>query len=376
MGIMRIFSDRRYLAEKQPHVLMLYPFWGNIREDPGNPFSGRFDQYAEIGHSFFQMVPLKDADIAVLPADWADVSKNGTAKNLALEFTDLAKRAGKKVAIFFHSDSDEAVPIENAIVFRTSFNHSKRRPNEFAMPAWCEDFVKKYLDSRLTLRAKSEKPAVGFCGFAYSPRASIRRVKTLCLQGHVLPAINELRTLFLFCRAEVFGCKMAGPHRGSFLRTRVMRLLSRSELVETNFVVRDLFWGGVLSTDKKSAQDLFQKVRQDYVHNMLDSDYALCVRGAGNFSWRFYEAMSCGRVPLFIDTDCGLPYDWLINWSQQFIWVEEQDVPSVAERLVTFHHSLSPQDFQNLQVNCRKLWEDWLSPVGFFANFYRHFERR
>jgi hypothetical protein len=359
---------------------MLYPFWGNNGEAP----RAEIDRYADTGRRLFQMVPLENADVAVLPADWNDVSKNGTAKNLALEFTDLAKRAGKKVAIFFHSDSDEAVPIENAIVFRTAFNHSKRRPNEFAMPALCDDFMEKYLDSRLTLRAKSEKPVVGFCGLAYSPRGSIRRVKTLCLQGHVFPAINELRILALFCRAEVFGCKMAGPYRGSFLRTRVMRVLSRSEFVETNFVVRDSFWGGIFSgaqkgDDKKGDLDLFQKVRQkvrqDYVHNMLDSDYALCVRGAGNFSWRFYEAMSCGRVPLFIDTDCGLPYDWLIDWRQQFIWVDEQDVPSVAKLLVMFHHSLSPEDFQKLQVNCRKLWEDWLSPVGFFANFYRHFER-
>ncbi len=368
---MRIFSDRRYLAEKQRHVVMLYPFWGNNGEAP-RPV---LERYADTGHRLFQMVPLEDADVAVLPADWADVSKNGTAKNLALEFTDLVKQAGKKVAIFFHSDSDEAVPIENAIVFRTSFNRSQRRPNEFAMPAWCDDFMEKYLDSRLTLRAKSEKPAVGFCGIAYSPRASIGRVKTLCLQGHVLPAINELRTLLSFCQAEVFGCKIADSNRGSFLRRRVMRLLSKSELVETNFIVRDHFAGGAISGDGKWDGDLFQKVRQDYVHNMLDSDYALCVRGAGNFSWRFYEAMSCGRVPLFIDTDCGLPYDWLMDWRQQFVWVEEQDVPSVAERLVRFHNSLSPEDFQNLQINCRKWWEDWLSPVGFFTNFYRHFER-
>jgi len=374
MGIMRIFSDRRYLAEEQPHVVMLYPFWGKNAKAPLLTTA----RYADMGRRLFQMVPLEDADVAVLPADWGDVLKNVKAKNLALAFASLVKGAGKKVAIFFNSDSDEAVPIENAIVFRTSFYRSRRRPNEFAMPAWCDDFVERYLDSRLTLRAKSEKPAVGFCGWAYSPRASTGRVKKLCLQGHVFPAIKELRILllFCFCRAEVFGCKMAGSYRGQFLRRRVMRLLSRSELVETNFVVRDSFLGGAISDDGKCDEDIFARARQDYVHNMLDSDYMLCARGVGNYSIRFYETMNCGRVPLFIDTDCGLPYDWLINWRQLFVWVEEKDMGNVAERLVMFHNSLSPEDFQNLQVNCRKLWEDWLSPVGFFTNFYRHFERR
>lgn len=368
--MMRIFSDRRYLAEKQPHVLMLHPFWG----DEGKAARPEVVRYMDIGHRLFQMVPLENADVAVLPADWEDVSRNGKAKNLAIEFAELAKRAGKKVAIFFKSDSDEAVPIENAIVFRTSYYRSRRRPNEFAMPAWCDDFMGKYLDSQLMLRAKSERPAVGFCGLAYSPRSSMARVKTLCLQGHILPAIGELKIIFSFWRPQVSGCKVADHYRGQFLRTRVMRLLSRSEIIETNFVVRDHFWGGATLGDKKLDLDFWQKVRQDYLHNMIDSDYALCVRGAGNYSIRFYEAMSCGRIPLFIDTDCGLPYDWLINWKQQFVWVEEGDVPSVTERLVTFHHSLSPEGFQNLQFNCRKLWEDWLSPAGFFSNFYRHFQ--
>ena len=370
MGIMRIFSDRRYLAEKQPHVLMLDPFWG----EKGETTRPDIVPYMDIGHRLFQMVPLENADVAVLPADWEDVSRDGKAKNLAIEFADLVKRAGKKVAIFFVTDSDEAVPIENAIVFRTSYHRSQRRPNEFAMPFWCDDFLERYLDSRLALRAKSEKPAVGFCGWAYSPRGSIGRVKTWCLKGYPSLAIIELRLLFSFYGSQIFECKMADLARGQFLRTRVMRALSRSELVETNFIVRDGFLSGAYLGNDKWDQDLFAKARQDYVHNMLDSEYVLCTRGVGNYSIRFYETMSCGRVPLFIDTDCGLPYDWLINWRQQFMWVEERDVPSVAERLVTFHNSLSPEDFQNLQVNCRKLWEDWLSPVGFFSNFYRHFE--
>jgi hypothetical protein len=34
----------------------------------------------------------------------------------------------------------------------------------------------------------------------------------------------------------------------------------------------------------------------------------------------------------------------------------------------------SPPEFVDLQHECRRLWQEWLSPEGFFANFYRHFQ--
>jgi uncharacterized protein YprB with RNaseH-like and TPR domain len=39
-----------------------------------------------------------------------------------------------------------------------------------------------------------------------------------------------------------------------------------------------------------------------------------------------------------------------------------------------FHNSLSPQEFLDLQHQCRRIWKKWLSRKGFFANFYRHFQ--
>jgi len=29
----------------------------------------------------------------------------------------------------------------------------------------------------------------------------------------------------------------------------------------------------------------------------------------------------------------------------------------------------------DLQYSCRKIWEKWISPEGFFANLYRHFSQ-
>jgi hypothetical protein len=38
-----------------------------------------------------------------------------------------------------------------------------------------------------------------------------------------------------------------------------------------------------------------------------------------------------------------------------------------------FHSSLTPQEFIELRNACRKLWEDRMSPFGFFTHFHRHF---
>jgi hypothetical protein len=354
VSMMKIFSDRKYLAGGQPHTVMLYPFWGKNAEDPRHPASGRFDRYAEVGTRFFQMVPLMEADVAVLPAAWEHILRNKKAKELALDFVEVAREAGKPVVVFFWSDSYETVPIENAIVFRTSFYRSTRRSNEFAMPAWSEDFMERHLGSQLPLRPKREKPTVGFCGYA-APRMPLKKAKRVVLR----------------LGANILGIGMS---KGQDLRTKAMLMLAKSPLMETNFVVRERFLGGALLRDGTTDYDTLQRMRQEYVQNMVDSDYVLCLRGAGNFSYRLYETLSCGRIPLFIDTDCVLPYDWLIDWKQHSVWVDAKDVDKIVKQVVAFHEALSPKDFRDLQVSCRKLWEDWLSPQGFFANFYRHFQ--
>jgi hypothetical protein len=125
--MLKIFSDRRYLADGQRHTIMLYPFWGKNAEDPKDPRSGKLNRYAGIGSRFFQMTQLHDADAAILPGNWEHILRNEKAKELALEFVEMARQAGKPVVIFFWSDSDEMVPIENAVVFRTSFCRSTKK---------------------------------------------------------------------------------------------------------------------------------------------------------------------------------------------------------------------------------------------------------
>lgn len=115
--------------------------------------------------------------------------------------------------------------------------------------------------------------------------------------------------------------------------------------------------------------------RREFVRNLRESDYGLCVRGSGNFSFRFYETLCMGRIPVFVDTDCVLPLDFDIEWRDYCVWVEADDVGRIGDRILEFHESLGEAEFEERQHACRRLWETHLSPEGFFASFHRHFER-
>jgi hypothetical protein len=357
---LKIFSDRKYLPNRIAHIAMLYPFWGKNPEDGQVPDSGRFDHYAAAGRSLFEMTSLEEADIAVLPMAWELAIEDEAAKEQAILFMDHVRQAGKLVVIFFCSDSDEEVAIGSSLIFRTSFYRSRRKVNEFAMPAWSEDFVERYLDGRFPVRLEHKKPVVGFCGYAPTKAPFRKKAKDIVRRGANLVGLRKE--------------SLSDP--GHVIRAKALGALSRSPLVETNFMIREHFLGGTLLPELRDDVSLKHRVRREYVQNIVDSDYILCARGAGNFSYRLYETLCCGRIPVFVDTDCVLPYDFDLEWRRYCVWVGESEVPLIAEKVAEFHAKLSYQGLRELQQKCRSLWKQWLSPTGFFMNFYRHFQGR
>ena len=129
------------------------------------------------------------------------------------------------------------------------------------------------------------------------------------------------------------------------------------------FILRKKYRAGI-TTNKHT-----HKTTLEFYDNLKNSDYVVCVRGAGNFSIRFYEALAMGRIPVFINTDCALPFDNEIDWKKHVVWVEYNERHEVAEKVADFHRVLSEKDFIDLQLANRKLWEERLTLRGFFNNF-------
>ena len=346
---LRIFADRAYLPEGFAHCTMLRPHWGDPTDHPA------YIDYIRAAPGFQELAGIDEADVALLPFDGQylmskDPAVASKASEAAGRLAELARAKGLRVLALNHDEAIGPIGVDGAVVLRVALDRRLSSPTDFAMPGWFDDYVNEKMGGSIAVRDKPAVPAVGFCGMAASGRPRLRKaVKSL--------AVGALGAVGVYV-----------PHNeGLQLRRRAMEAIAADPGLRANFIVRDGFFGGATRDPTLEA-----KVRREYFDNFLGSDYALAVRGFGNFSFRFFEAMSVGRIPVLIDTECILPYDFLHDYRDLCVIVPEGEVGRVGEHIRRFHDGLSDGDFRDLQARIRKFWEDWLSPVGFFRNVPLH----
>lgn len=341
-NILNLFTDLNFLPEGKNVTIMLYPFFSYPKENIDDPDFGRFEFYINNGKKLFNVVENEnDADFIVLPFEFSFEEYDLT---VAQNFVNKYKKTNKPIIVFFNSDFDYKIPLEDVLILRTSFYKSTKKRNEFSIPGWSKDFYNSNYKSTLK---KPLNPSISYCGYIDYLKPSIK------------DTFNDFRDKLL--------SKSYVMHEiGSKLRGKAIRNLINNKRIDSNFIIRNGFWAAGI--DKKTA-------REEYIQNMYSSDYALVVRGAGNFSYRLYEVLSCGKIPVFIDTDCVLPYDHIINWENYVVWINQKD--NISQKLIEFHNNISEKDFNQLKQNCRKLYEEWISPYGFFSklNNYFNFEK-
>jgi hypothetical protein len=361
---LNIYSDKNYLSNGIKSVPMLYPFWKEFIPNQKYPWNRIHDNYIEVGNSLFNMTSLKEADLAIMPANWRAIrgeswrdKVNKQAQDISMQFAEKVANNGKELIVFFAGDCcAEKVPIKNATIIRPAVYRSQKRQKDIIIPALVEDYVKEYLGGLISIRQKAAKPVVGFCGLA-QPDSWDLKLKAFTYHGLMLSKSLKLGV---------------SPYKGKILRNQAMRILADSpSLVNTNFIITERSQSVYLTTQDPDKR---QKTRAEFVKNMVESDYNLCCRGSANYSIRLYETLSCGRIPVFIDTDCVLPYDSVIDWKKYCVWIDEKEIPYIAEKVAEFHSNISDKEFIDLQHECRKLWKNWLSSEGFFTNFHLHFQ--
>src|SRR6185503_19605557 len=104
---------------------------------------------------------------------------------------------------------------------------------------------------------------VSFCGYAVTeptPRGLPGRLRRVLGDARRAAAVRAGRPL----RADIF------------VRRAALERLSAQSVVDTSFVMRDEY-GGLAADDA----ELWNRLRTEYVANMVDSDYVLCTRGNG-----------------------------------------------------------------------------------------------
>jgi hypothetical protein len=290
-------------------------------------YSRRFDDLFNQGPSLWESAPIERARLVVYPHDFKE---NEHTRACAA----MARQAGLPCLFFDSSDTHTPCAPGHGTVYRSAVFLSQMTAAERAMPPTCEDLL-LYRDGRPQPRAKGPRPVVGFCGY-------------------LVPA---WKSAMLRLRGE------RDKADGHDVRRRSVASLRGSPLVDTNFLIRASYWGGAIRARQDAA--LVARVRDEFVDNMFGCDYVLCARGAGNFSLRFYETLSAGRIPLLINTDCALPLSDRIDWKAHCVVVEWNRVREASRILADFHGSLSDRRFAELQAANRELWDRLLNPLSF-----------
>ncbi|MGB3491328.1 MAG: exostosin family protein [Elainellaceae cyanobacterium] len=365
----KIYSDERYLFSQdgtRPHP-MLFPFWPHWAERGDEPWFAKFDTYMRIADQLFEMTSLEEADFVVMPDDWRTVSgevwyakMNQEAESLYLKLAHEAKQVNKPLIIFFGSDISDRkidhIDLKSTYIFRHSGDRSNRQPRSFTWPVFGEDLIEQYCDGSFLVRKKSQKPKIGFCGFAKTPNLR-NKVAEVAYQTHMLWHYR----------------KLGEPgSKWHVLRTKLIEKLQQSPYVDTNFDVSNEM--EFLDPKDPEKRNNPLKVRRRFVQNIVDSDYVLCCRGAANYSCRIFETLCCGRIPVLIDSDRPLPYDFMVDWKEYCVWIDKTETSQIAEKVADFHNQLSPTEFEELQKKCRQFWKEWISPEGFYSKLHLHFQ--
>jgi hypothetical protein len=334
-----------------------HPFIKFLRQASQNA-----DNFASVGGTNITLNltdDMEQCDFCVLPFTWNQYLDSGS-RDAVIAFADSARRINKHIIIWCTGDYEMVIPIVNSIQFQNGLHRTRKRAPEFSfeVPAFWPDYLAIYFGGQMKPRKKRDRPSVGFCGQATAPSFKIA--------FWTMRSITQ-RLGYLAGRASYVPQPVRQP---VLLRKRVIEILSGNSFIDADFIIRDRYRAGIKS--KADRSDPFHPTKVEFVNNISGNDYTVCVRGGGNFSVRLYETLSCGRIPIIVDTDCRLPYDFLLDWKQYCIWVDYRDVNQIADIVLDFHTSLSNEDFAELQVGCRQLWSEWLSSTGFFQHFVEH----
>lgn len=284
------------------------------------------------------------AEAIVLPNNFKVL--DDAARAYICTYADVANRVGIPVYVFAFGDSNDQLEFDPRVnVFRLSVYGGGMGPNDIVVPTTAQDF------GAVTIRAKATTPIVSFCGFAAfkTPRQWLAYV---------------VKNLAWEVRAWMHPMLRARK-QGIYWRRAVLSVCRRSPLVQTNFILRRSFSGAARTIELDPEQ-----AREEFVSNIVESDFILTPKGDGNYSNRFLEALSLGRIPVLVDTDVVLPEEDEIPYDTFIVRVPMHDVWNTPKYIRAFYDSLSESEWQERQRLARRMFEERLRQDIFFKNFF------
>ncbi|MDO8482920.1 MAG: exostosin family protein [bacterium] len=333
-----------YIGEQVPNL----PLTAVVRTVAGaTPFEGgglNNHGYTYLASPLFESVnSVEEAEYIILPHDYGFVV---SMRRYLKYFSDLSIKSGKPILVFAPGDFPTDVKISNAVVFKYSAYRRFIKPNEIIMPPPVEDLL---VGRTFVPRKKEIRPTVGFCGWAMS--SGVRQAVIFAIKYFMADLVS------LFSRDRLFSTKK----KGIWWRKRALDVLRSNDRVGTDFIVRSTYSGALKTVSLEPVQ-----ARSEYVENILSNDFTLCVKGDGNYSYRFFEVLSLGRFPLLLDTDCVLPLEGEIDYDEFSVRVDSSKISELPYEAFNFWNSISPEEVTRREFKAREVFERFLRLDCFF----------
>lgn len=285
---------------------------------------------------------IEESDVVIVPVAIGYFFENNKSQWL-YDFIDKGNSANKKVWVY--AAGDFGITLNAAVyTFRLSGFDTKLDNKTFILPSFIMDPY-TVLKTAFKPTAKKVLPTIGFVGHANGSFFKYGKEFLIYLNHNAKRIMNRV-----FNDYQPF--YPSGSKRFEFLSA-----LENNKHIKTNFIFRKKYRAGAKTEEEK------KKTTLEFFENIYDNPYIFCLRGAGNFSVRLYETIAMGRIPFIIDTDIWLPLNDIISWQKHCIIASEKDF---MDKLIHFHKNISESDFEQMQINNRNLWLNYLNRDAYF----------
>ena len=117
---------------------------------------------------------------------------------------------------------------------------------------------------------------------------------------------------------------------------------------------------------RSEMKDVFADVARigqggDWASVMARSHFSLCPRGQGPTSFRLFEALSVGSIPVYVWRErCWLPYTDELDWSEFALVVEASQLPAAKQQIL----AMAPAVRDRMQDRIATIYDGYFSYDG------------
>lgn len=106
---------------------------------------------------------------------------------------------------------------------------------------------------------------------------------------------------------------------------------------------------------------------ETFIHLAANSIFCLCPRGYGLNSFRLYEAMQLGCIPVVVTNDFYLPWNDELNWNEFSVLIDQKNIPNMVEIL----RSVSQEKINSMREKIKEVYPKYFTLDGMYQNILR-----